>query len=366
MADFQRIALLFALMPGYNEGVLRGISAFARPHKPWLFRLFDIGDLAAITAYAPHGVICSVLTPAAGAGVVALGLPAVNVGIHDFAAPLPAIGNDDAAIGARAAEHFLSRGFTSFAYFAQRPSPTADRRGAGFRDALAARRHACAWNIGGEPAPWLRGLPPRTAIFTMNDHAGTALLDACWLLGLQVPEELAVVGVDNIESLCQLALPPLSSVAVGAERIGWEAACALEQLLQGKTPALRQSVPPLGVVARRSSDLVASGDPHLAAALRFIGDHRGQAIGVEDVLRAVPIARRTLELRFRDLLGRSVLDEIRRVRLERARFLLTSTDLSMPAVAQAAGFGNAKQFATVFAAAEGLSPLRYRQRFRLV
>ncbi len=366
MADYLRIALLFSFTPGYNEGVLRGISAFARPHKPWLFRLLDIRDQLAIRAYDPHGVICSVLNAEAGAGVVALGLPAVNVGIHDYAAPLPAIGNDDHGIGALAADHYLARGFTSFAFFASRPSPTASRRGEGFRNALAAMAHPCAWYIGGDIAPWLRGLPPRTAIFTMNDHDGVTLLEGCRINGMRVPEEVAVVGVDNIESLCLLALPPLSSVAVGAERIGWEAATALEELLAGRQPVLRMSVPPLGVVARRSSDLVATGDPHLAAALRFIGDHAGQAIGVGDVLRAVPIARRTLELRFRALLGRSVLGEIRRVRLERARFLLTTTDLAMPAVAQAAGFGNGKQFATVFGAAEGLSPLRYRQRFRIV
>ncbi len=365
MPDYLRIALLFSFSPGYNEGLLRGISAFARPHKPWLFRLFDIRDHAVIRDFCPHGVICSVLNAEAGAGVIGLGLPAVNVGIHDYAAALPAIGNDDQRIGALAADHFLARGFTSFAYFASRQSPTASRRGEGFTVALAAMAHPCAWHSGGDLASWLHGLPPRTAILTMNDHDGAVLLDACRIIGRRVPEELAVVGVDNIESLCLLAMPPLSSVAVGAERIGWEAAAALEGLLVGRQPAQRMSVPPLGVVARRSSDLVATGDVHLAAALRFIGDHAGQAIGVGDVLRAVRIARRTLELRFRALLGRSVLGEIRRVRLERARFLLTTTDLAMPAVAQAAGFGNAKQFATVFGAAEGLSPVRYRQRFRI-
>src|SRR5208282_6738864 len=113
------------------------------------------------------------------------------------------------------------RGFTSFAFFANRQSPTASRRGEGFRSALTAMAHPCAWHIGSDIAPWLRGLPPRTAIFTMNDHDGAALLEACRVIGLRVPEEVAVVGVDNIESLCLLAMPSLSSVAVGAERIGW-------------------------------------------------------------------------------------------------------------------------------------------------
>jgi LacI family transcriptional regulator len=364
MTGFLRIALLFRLSPGYNEGVLRGISAYARPTQPWLFQILDTMDARGIAAYAPHGAITSLLDAASGQAVRALDLPTVNVGIHEHAPGMPSVGNDDGRIGELAAEHLLARGFTSYAFFAGRATPTAKRREAGFRRGLASAEHTYAANFGDQPDAWLRALPARTALFACNDHDGAGILERCRNLGLQVPERLAVVGVDNVESLCLLAYPPLSSVAVAAERIGFEAARTLDLLLQGRRVPRLHAVPPLGVIPRRSSDLVAAEDPHVAAALRFIAEHAGRPIGVEDLLRAVPIARRTLEVRFRALLGRSLLGEIRRVRVERARHLLTTTDLAMPAVARAAGFGDAKQFAAVFGQAEGLTPLRFRRRHR--
>ncbi len=356
----RRIALLFRLTPGYPEGVVRGLASHARPDRPWLFRFFDAPDAAAIRAFAPDAGVCCLTEATWAAMVRRLRLPLVNLGIHELAPRLPQAGNDDHAIGAAAARHFLDRGFTSFAYAAATSTPATARRGEGFCATLSAAGHAVQRRVGGPDDAWLRALPRRTAIFAFNDHAAAQLADRCRDLGLRLPEDLALVGADNIESLCLLAYPPLSSVAVAAERIGQAAGAMLDELLAGRAVASR-FLPPLGVVTRQSSDLIAVEEPHVAAALRFIAAHAAQPIRVSDVMRAVPIARRTLEERFRARLGRSLLEEIQRVHLERAKHLLLSTDWTMPRIAEASGFNDAKRFATVFAQREGSTPMRFRK-----
>lgn len=359
MPELIRIALLFRLTPGYIEGVVRGLAAYARPDKPWLFRFFERPEREAIRAFKPQAGICCLTDHVAAPAIRRLRFPLINIGIHELGPRLPQVGNDDHAIGTAAARHFLDRGFSRFAYATLADTPSSTLREAGFSAVIVAAGHACLRRT--EPdAGWLRSLPRRTAIFAFNDHAAARISDLCRVVGLRLPEDLALVGADNTESLCLLAYPPLSSVAVAAQRIGHEAGCLLADLLAGRRVTSR-FLPPLGVVTRRSSDLIATEDPHVGAALRFIADHAQDAIRVPDVVRAVPVARRTLESRFRALLGRSLLDELQRARLERARHLLLTTDLPMPQIAAACGFSDAKRFATVFGQREGTTPLKFRR-----
>lgn len=358
--DLRRIALLFRLSPGYPEGLIRGLAAYARPGKPWVFRLFDTPDAAAIRAYVPDAGVCCLTDPTWAAVARRLRIPLVNTGIRELAPALPQAGNDDVAMGETAARHFLDRGFTRFAYHALTDTPSARQRGEGFSATLSAAGHQAERHLGSQCDDWLRALPRRTAIFAFNDHAAVRLTDRCRELGLRLPEDLALIGADNIESLCLLSWPPLSSVAVAAERIGHLAGTMLDALLAGRAVESR-FLPPLGVVTRQSSDLIAVEEPHVAAALRFIADHASQPIRVHDVTRAVPIARRTLEARFRARLGRSLLEEIQRVHLERAKHLLLTTDWSMPRIAAASGFSDAKRLATVFGQSEGTTPLKFRR-----
>lgn len=360
MSDLIRIALLFRLAPGYNEGVVRGLASYARPGKPWLFRLFNPTEVAEVRAFQPHAGICCLVDEASTAAAGRLRFPLVNIGVREFAPELVQAGNDDRAIGALAARHFLDRGFRSFAYLALHTNPGIERRGAGFRDTLAAAKHGCAWHTGPDYEAWLRGLTPGTAVFAFNDQVAALAAERCRTLGLRLPEDLALVGADNTESICLLAWPPLSSVAVAAERIGQAAGALLDELLAGRRPGPR-FLPPLGVITRQSSDLIAVKEPEVAAALRFIADHAHEPIRVHDVVRAVPVARRTLEARFRARLGRTLLDEIQRVHLERAKHLLLTTDWPMPRIAEASGFSDAKRFATVFGSAEGTTPLKFRR-----
>jgi LacI family transcriptional regulator len=179
---------------------------------------------------------------------------------------------------------------------------------------------------------------------------------------LAVPDQVAVVGVDNDQFLCDLADPPLSSVAPDSRRTGYEAAALLDRMMSGREQPRGQAifVEPLGVVTRRSTDVQALGDPDVSAAVRFIREHACEGVSVKDLLAAVPLSRRVLEGRFRKLLGHTPHDEIARVRFERARQLLRETRLPLTEVARRSGFRNAEYLSTAFRRTFGTAPSAYR------
>jgi LacI family transcriptional regulator len=181
---------------------------------------------------------------------------------------------------------------------------------------------------------------------------------------MKVPDQVAVLGVDNDDLVQSLAYPPLSTVNTARQRIGFEAAAMLEKLMAGEPvdggPVL---IPPTGVITRQSTDLLAIGDDDVADAVRYIHAHAGRPIAVDDVLRDLALSRRQLERRFRQSLGRSILDEIQRCRVDRARQLLVETELALPHIATASGFASASYFSVVFNKSQGMTPGEYRSRF---
>jgi len=202
-------------------------------------------------------------------------------------------------------------------------------------------------------------------LFASHDSQGVQLSEYCRHLGLRVPDEVAIVGADDDDLLCDLARPSLSSIALPGERIGHEAARMLEQLMAHERLAARQVVlPPVRLVVRASSDMQALPDADVAAAVRYIRDHAHQPIDVRDLLAAVPVSRRSLERRFRRHLDRGIWEEIRRSHLERAKTLLADTDLPMSVVAQRSGFSDSRQLSIAFRQATGGTPTEFRRRHR--
>jgi LacI family transcriptional regulator len=194
-----------------------------------------------------------------------------------------------------------------------------------------------------------------------NDDLGHEVIAAAKLAGLSVPDDVAVIGVDNDEVVCGLTDPPLSSIAVNFERAGYEAAHVLSGLMRGVAAPSRIIVNPTHVVPRRSTSLLAVEDTYLAKALRFIRDRVEESPSVETVARAAGISRRALEKRFRDSLGRSVLEEIRRVRTDQIARLLVETDLPVAQIAEQLGFADVQHIARYFRSAKAMSPLAYRK-----
>lgn len=220
------------------------------------------------------------------------------------------------------------------------------------------------WALDEKVLRWVRGLPRPVGVFAANDAWGVQLIEVCRQANLRVPDDVALVGVDNDDLLCEMARPSLSSVAVPAEQVGFEAAALLDKLLAGETPAAGSALfPPVRVVARQSSDLLALDDAEVAAAVRLIR-RAGKPIQVADILREVAISRRALERRFAAVLGRGLGEEIRRVRVERARELLAGTELPMAAVAARAGYSGVTRLCVAFRKGTGYAPADYRRRFR--
>ena len=195
-----------------------------------------------------------------------------------------------------------------------------------------------------------------------NDDLGHEVVAACKLAGLSVPDDVAVVGVDNDEVVCGLSDPPLSSVDMNFERGGYEAAYVLDGLMRRKiTNTSRIIVGTRHVVARRSTSILAVEDEKLAKALRFLRDHTFENLSVQDVARASGISRRALERRFRDSLGRSVLQEIRRVRVDQIARLLIDTDMTISQIGEQLKFADVQHIARYFRMAKKMSPLAYRK-----
>jgi LacI family transcriptional regulator len=202
-------------------------------------------------------------------------------------------------------------------------------------------------------------------IMACNDVRGRQLLEAATLGDIDVPHEVAVVGVDDDPLLCELSNPPLSSVAFNARLGGYRAAELLDGLMSRRLKRPQQiDVEPLWVVPRRSTDAVAVDDAEVASALRYIRENARRAIGVSDVVWHAAISRRTLEIRFHTVLGRSVREEIERVRLSWTRQLLVETDLPAAKIAELAGFSSFSYANKVFRRETGEPPAQYRRRHR--
>ena len=299
---------------------------------------------------------------------------------HPFA-KAPYVSLDSRAVGAMAADYYLKRGYKSFAYVGE-PEELhwSDERRDGFAGALAAAGFPCAVYGGPyserERKRWsterprlvrfLKGLPGPTAVLAAMDARAVLVLDACAEAGLRVPEDIAILGVDDDPILCEAAPVTLSSVRTGRFRMGQKAAEMLDAMLHGRAPELREAaMPPLGVVTRESTGYDAMSDPTIARAISFVRSHAGaKRIGVREVAAAVGCSRRYLELAFRNKLGSSVKDILLRTEIERIQLLLERTDLTIGEIAAACGFLRDSYLAVLFKRETGLSMTEWRRRHR--
>ena len=199
-----------------------------------------------------------------------------------------------------------------------------------------------------------------------NDIRGQQVLNLCRRLDVAVPEEVAIIGVDNDEILCELSAPPLSSVAPDTLRIGYDAAVLLDQMMAGgKPPAEPILIPPRGIVTRQSTDVLALDDRQLAVGLRFIRDHAFDPITIDEVAKMAGLCRRVFERRFVEKMGRSPKAEVIRLRLEKVKQLLTDTDLNLSQIAEKTGFNHGEYLHTVFSHKTGTTPGAFRRRAKL-
>ena len=366
----------------YGRGVIQGIIRFAATTN-WI--LADApAELNGATTLADAnwsgqecaGVIALIESPERADAFRSLDLPSVNISSALDDLDFPAVACDDKMIGSLAASHFLERQMRHFGFVGLAERRDSQSRYAGFAERLSVdgftkiARHeapdkfdAASFSALGQ---WIDALPKPAGIFAISDALGRTVIDACRAVSVRVPGAVSVLGCGNDPIICGLSSPALSSVSLPAERVGFEAADLLARMIAGKRPMEKQRLIQVSsVIPRESTDNVSVRDPDVANALRFILAHAGEWIGVRELLLALPVQRRSLERKFRKVLGRSPLEEIRRVRIDLAKQLLSSTDLPMPIVARRSGFSEAKQLSQVFRALVGTTPTSYRGQFRL-
>jgi LacI family transcriptional regulator len=357
-----------------------GIASYARHHPQWeLYPLWDKrSEMLRQLPHPPDGVIAMAFEPEIIHGYAELPVPLVNVlELHD-PAPVPVVCGDSFAGGQMVASHLLEQGIRNLAAFGfgGRAGPDAATRLAGLCDMAAQKGLSVAvsdiaypygwtdieqfWDRIGH---WMRSLDKPLGIATQNDLFGARLIKAADLAGLHVPDDVAIVGYDNAQLHCLSSSPQLSSLDPNRVRIGYEAAQWLDRLLDGEAfPKTPVRVPPTGVVARASTDVIAIQDPLVSAAVRFIRDHAREDISAADVYRAAHASRATVQPRFREALGHTVSEEIWRTRLSHACLLLTETDMPLVEIVEASGFTSVPHFCRRFREHLGRTPKEYRLR----
>ena len=365
----------------YNYRTHTGIAAYAGRtmwHVTTLIRGDGrpLGDLSGVDGV----LIADHFSDEVIAGLESSGLPVVSLTRLGLESSILAVVGDDAGIGTLAARHFSERAFPRCAYVGIPGRPASDLRRAFFEQVLAEQAIplsdlSLAPVTADSPGGWRREaeqlmaqvavLPKPCGIFCFNDILAVTVVDACLGLGLRVPDEVAILGVDDDPLFCETVAIPLSSIRHDHQRIALLGAERLDALMHRRPDAGGlHLVPPQGVTVRQSTDHVAVADPILAQALKFIANEHTRDIGLEDVARAVGRSRRFVQYLFRDQLGRTVTDETTRVRVEHAKTLLARTPTPFPAVALACGFASLAYFNRVFKVSVGCLPRQFRQERR--
>jgi LacI family transcriptional regulator len=334
----------------------------------------DLGDQKA------DGIIAHIAYTRNGSQFIPNGIPAIvsPYSIRQF----PNFRNlvtDNVALGKMAAEYFLDHGFRNFAYCGFGGMYWSRDRGESFAKRITKAGYETYFYQYGQLrlqgkssrednqvllAEWLKSLPKPLAVMACNDDRGQDITEACKIAGLQVPYDVAVLGVDNDDLVCDLTNPPLSSIAVNNERAGYEAAELLDQMMSGKKTGKQVVVArPTHIVTRQSTDIFAAEDPEVGKALRFINEHAKELIRVDEVVNAAALSRRVLERRFRQIVGRSILEEIRRVRIDQVIRLLVGTNISISQIAEALGYPGIEHIARYFRQEKKMSLLAYRKQY---
>ncbi len=379
MSTPRQVALLIEATNAYARGLLRGVARYTHERVRWTVyfepHALDEPPPRWLSGWKGDGILARIGSRRMAKAVLAAGVPVVELRrIHSIAG-VPCIGPDNQEVTRLGLEHLRERGFHQFGFcgFPRGLDPPMDGR------AHAFLRHAQAAGLPCSLFPaernsnwaqeqsrlvrWVRSLPKPAGIMTCNDGRGLQVLRACFQARIPVPDQVAVLGAGNDDCLCGLAHPPLSSIDLAPELIGYEAAALLDRLMAGARSASRPLLmAPRGIVTRLSTDVLATQDQTVAKAVALIRERACDGLRVGEVLRHVGLSRTALEPRLKRVLGRTVHQEISHVRIEHAKTLLSTTDLPTKQIAGRTGFRHVQYLTRVFHKATGQTPALYRRR----
>ena len=410
---FLRVVVMLSIERNYARGILRGVEEYCvaqsstvaeKSAAKWHLAVYPLMDILwsrrarrKIREWRPDAILAEINSPSLACFCAGFKKPVVQLMHPTASSGFPRVGLDDLAVGRRAADYFLQKGYRSFGYCGLTRLSHFDRpwlrwnelRQEGYVEAIndffkrlpgrtavipdinifsddtpatqRRSRNKTGRNTERQIAQWLTTLPPHTAIFCGCDDWAVNVLRAAQSIQLHVPVNIAVLGADDDILFCQLVDPPLSSIVTGDERVGREAAKLLGAMLAGgATPAEPILLAPLGVTERQSSNITAISDADVSAALDYIKKHALDNLSVKTLMAHLPVNRRTLEMKFQRILGRSPADEVHRVRLEHLKMLLR-TDLSIGQIVRRMNYSSSQYLARTFRRDTGMSLTQYRR-----
>jgi LacI family transcriptional regulator len=385
LARTRRVALIYDATLPYDLKVISGIARYVQESAELNIYIEEDAlksqRLPDLRSWHGDGILADFDDPGVAASVSRARLPVVGFGggygWYSRQSAIPYFFSNQVEVANLAADHLIERGFLHFAYCGFPATPTnlwGEERCKAFARRLKGRGFSCQvypvvhkttrqWtSVLASLGAWLKSLPKPVGLMAANDKRARHVLEACHSHGFHVPEEVAVVGVDNDEVLCELSSPRLSSVEQDAKRIGYEAISLLDRLMKGeKTRQRHFFIDPLGVVTRGSTDILAIQDRLVAKTITFIQSSASQGIRVRDVVTSLAISRSSLETRFKAATGRTIGAAIRRAQLQRAQRMIAETNLAMKEIAAVSGFKSVQHMTTLFGKTFGRTPAKYRK-----
>lgn len=382
-----KIILLLDFAEEYSKNLLKGISKYAGEHGPWTFCRMPLfyretigmdGILRWAKEWEADGIIGQLYNGIDLEKTIASGIPVIAQDFKERFEEIPNITGAYRETGRIGAEYFLKKGYRYFAFYGFNDIVWSRERAEGFEEKLKSMGHSVyyfehrksrstdLWYYKSHSlSRWLKSLPKPIALMACDDNQALHITEVCRQIKIRIPEEIAVLGVDDDEMLCELSDPPLSSIALDIEKGGYESAYLLEQMIRGRKGHYDIFVKPIQVITRQSTDIYATNDSLIATTLKYIHQNIEKSLHVDEIVKQVPLSRRSLEKRFLNTTGFPVYKYIFNLRMEKFTQKLLDTDQTVFEIALDLGFNDGKNIARQFKQVKGCNPIEYRRRNRI-
>ncbi len=383
-----KIILMIDFAEEYSKGLLKGIAKYSKEHGPWVFCRMPLfqretkgmgGIFDWALEWGADGIIGQFYNDPQVSLFIDAGIPIIAQDFKERFKEIPNITGQHFNAGVIGADYFLQKGFKNFAFYGFSNIVWSRERSDGYEHRINEAGYkvhyfeneitysGSTWYY--KPSSlsqWLKSLPKPIALMACDDNQGQHITEACRLAGINIPQEVAVLGVDNDEMVCEFSDPPLSSVAQDTERGGYMAAALLEKMIKNGTKDFYDVIiNPTHIVTRQSSDIYATNDNNIATALKYIHQNIDKDIHVNDLLKEVPLSRRSLEIKFQEITGLAIYKYISNLRMDKFSTKLLETDQSVFEIALDMGLSDSKNLSRQFKAIKGCTPSEYRKRYSL-
>jgi LacI family transcriptional regulator len=378
-----KIILQIDISEQYGQSLLKGIARYSKEHGPWVFcrmpqfyreTLGMEGIVNFAREWEANGIIAQLYNDLDIKKITDAGIFVIAEDFKERFADIPNITGGYREAGEMGAIYFLEKGFRNFAFYGFKNIVWSRERSEGFENFLNTQGYE-VHHFDHEEAPsrelwyykpsvlsrWLQSLPKPIAIMACDDERGQHLTEACKHARIRIPEQIAVLGVDNDILICNLSDPPLSSISLDTEKGGYEAARLMDMMITGKiSEPYDIMVKPTQIITRQSTDIASAKDEYIARALKFIHQNIENRINVTDVIKEVPLSRRALEKRFQETTGTGVYKYIYNLQIQKFAQKLLETEKSIFEIALESGFSNSKNISRQFKHVKGCTPREYR------